>query len=52
MGREDVVRKDLREIGVSWKDVKRVSLNRLEWRKSVCCLGGLRRLGAAVSCLL
>jgi len=35
MGWENVVRKDLMEVGTSWEGVKRVALNRLRWRRSV-----------------
>ena len=46
---EDVINKDLREMGTSWEGVKRETLNRLGWRRSVRSCVGLRRLGAAVS---
>jgi hypothetical protein len=50
LGWENVIKKDLKEIGTSWAGVKREALNRLEWRKSVRSCAGLWRLGAAVSC--
>ena len=43
------VNKDLKEMGTSWEGVKRETLNRLGWRRSVRSCVGLRRLGAAVS---
>ena len=49
MGWENVINKDLKEMGTSWDGVKREALNRLGWRGSVCSCVGLRRLGAAVS---
>ena len=50
LGWEDVIKKDLKEMGTSWAGVKREALNRLGWRRSVRSCVGLRRLGAAVSC--
>ena len=47
---ENVTRKDLKETGTSWEDVKRETLNRLGWKRSVCSCVGLKWLGAAVSC--
>ena len=49
LGWEDVIIKDLKEMGTSWEGVKREALNRLGWRKRMRCCVGLRRLGAAVS---
>ena len=49
MGREDVG-KDQREMEIFWDAVKRMALNRLGWRRSVCHCAGLRQLGAAGSC--
>ena len=49
LGWEDVINKDLKEMGTSWEGVKREALNRLGWRRSVRSCVGLRRLGAAVS---
>jgi hypothetical protein len=50
LGWEDVIKKDLKEMGTSWADVKREALNRLGWRRSVRSCVGLRGLGAAMSC--
>ena len=33
LGWEDVIKKDLKETGTSWEDVKREALNRLGWRR-------------------
>ena len=49
LGWEDVINKDLKEVGISWEGVKRKALNRLGWGRSVRSCVGLRRLGAAVS---
>ena len=49
LGWEDVINKDLKEMGTSWEGVKREALNRLGWRRSLRSCVGLRRLGAAVS---
>ena len=49
LGWEDVINKDLKEMGTSWEGVRRETLNRLGWRRSVRSCVGLRRLGAAVS---
>ena len=49
LGWKDVIKKDLKEMGTSWEDVKREALNRLGWRRSVRSCVGLRWLGAAVS---
>ena len=49
LGWEDVINKDLKEMGTSWDGVKREALNRLGWRRSVRSCVGLRWLGAAVS---
>ena len=49
LGWEDVINKDLKEMGTSWEGVKREALNRLGWRRSERSCVGLRRLGAAVS---
>ena len=45
LGWEDVINKDLKEMGTSWEGVKREALNRLCWRRSVCSCVGLRWLG-------
>jgi hypothetical protein len=50
LGWEDVIKKDLKEIGTSWEGAKREALNRLGWRRSVRSCVGLRQLGAAMSC--
>ena len=50
LGWEDVIKKDLKDMGTSWEGVQRESLNRLGWKKSVRSCFGLRRLGAKVSC--
>ena len=47
---EDLIKKDLRELGTSREHVKREALNILGWRRSVRSCVGLRRFGAAVSC--
>ena len=49
LGREDVINKDLKEMGTSWEGVKREALKRLGWRRSAHGCVGLRQLGAAVS---
>ena len=49
LGWEDVINKDLKEMGTSWEGVKKEDLTRLGWRRSVRSCVGLRRLGAAVS---
>jgi hypothetical protein len=37
---EDVIRKDLKEMGTSWVGVKREALKRMRWRRSVrSCVG-------------
>ena len=46
---EDVINKDLKEMGTSWEGVKREALNRWGWRRSLRSCVGLRRLEAAVS---
>jgi hypothetical protein len=50
LGWEDVIKKDLKEMGTSWEGVKREALNRLGWRRSMHSFFGLRRPGAAMSC--
>ena len=50
LGWEDVIKKDLRELGTSWEGVKGEASNRLGWSRSLRSCVGLRRLGAAVSC--
>jgi hypothetical protein len=47
---EDNIKKDLKEMGTSWEDVKREVLNRLGWRRSVRSCVDLRRLDAEVNC--
>ena len=49
LGWEDVINKDLKEMGTSWEGVKWEVLNRLGWRRSVRSCVGLRRLCAVVS---
>jgi len=49
LGREDFINKDLKEMGISWENVKREALNKLGWRRSVCSCVGIRRFGAVVS---
>ena len=49
-GWEDVVKKDLKDMGTLWDGVKREALNRLGWRRSVRSCVGLRLLSSAVSC--
>ena len=44
-GREDFIKKDLKETGISWEGVKREALNRLGRRKRVRSYVGFRRLG-------
>ena len=46
---EDIINKELKEMGTSWEGVKTEALNRLGWRRSVRSCVGLRWLGAAVS---
>jgi hypothetical protein len=50
LGWEDVIKKDIKEMGTLWAGVKREALNRFWWRRSVRSCVGLRRLDAAVSC--
>jgi len=50
LGWEDVINKDLKEMGTSWEGIKREALNRLGWRTRMRSCVDLRRLGAAVSC--
>jgi hypothetical protein len=50
LGWEDVLKKDFKEMRTSWEGVKRESLNRLGWRRSMHSGLGFRRRGAAVSC--
>jgi len=47
---EDIAKKNLIEMGTSWKGAKIEALNRLGQRRSVRGYVGLRQLGAAVSC--
>jgi hypothetical protein len=49
LGWEDVIKKDLKEMGTSWESVKREALNRLGWRRIVRSCVGLRQLGAGVT---
>ena len=49
LGWEDVINKDLNEMGTCLGDVKREALNRLGWSRSVRSCAGLRQLGAAMS---
>ena len=41
LGWEDVLNKDLNEMGTSWEGVKREALNRLGWRRSLLSCGEL-----------
>ena len=50
LGWEDVIKKDLNDMGASCEGVKRKALYRLGRRRSVRSCVGLRRLGAPVSC--
>ena len=50
LGWEDVIRKDLKQMGISSEGVKREALNRLGWRRSVRSCVCLSQLGATVSC--
>jgi len=50
LGWEDVVRKDLREMGTLWESVKRKAFNRLGWRRKVRSCVGHRGLGAEAGC--
>ncbi|XP_065568986.1 uncharacterized protein LOC136032640 [Artemia franciscana] len=50
LGWEDVIKKNIKEMGTSWEGVKRKALNRLGWRKSVRSCVGLRRISVVVSC--
>ena len=43
MGREDVIKKDVKEMGTSWEGVERETLNRLGWRRRVRSYVGLSR---------
>jgi len=47
---EDVIENDLKEMGTSWEVLKRETLNKLGWRRSVRSSVGLRRLSAAKNC--
>ena len=49
LGWEDVINKDLKEMGTSWEGVKREVLHRLGWGRSVRSYAGFRRLGAEMS---
>jgi hypothetical protein len=49
VGWEDIVRKDLREMGTSWESVKTEALSRLGWRRRVHSCVGLRWMGAIVN---
>jgi len=50
LGWEDVIKKDLKEIGTSWEGINREALNGLGGRKSRRSCIGHRRLGAGMSC--
>ena len=50
MGLEDVARKDLREMVISWEGVKREDLNRLGRKRSLHNCVGLRQPSEAVNC--
>jgi len=44
-----IIRKDLKEIGASWEEVKSDTLNRLRWRKIGLAVN-LRWFGPVVGC--
>ena len=50
LGWEDVIKKYLNEMGTFWEDMKRETLNRLGWRRSLRSCVCLSRLVAAVTC--
>ena len=50
LGWEDVIKKDLKEMGISWEGVRIQTLNGLGWRGSVGNCFGLRGFDIAVSC--
>ena len=50
LGREDTIKKDLRELGTSWESLKNETLNILGLRRSVRSCVGHGQLGAVVSC--
>ena len=50
LGWEDVIKKDLKEMGTYWEGVKREALNRLVRRRSLRSCVGLRWPDTAVSC--
>ena len=50
LGWEDVIKKNLKEIGTSWEGVKRDALNRLGWNWSLRRCVAFRWLSAVVSC--
>ena len=50
LGWEDVIKKDLKELGTSWESTKREALNRLGYWRSVRSPIGLRWLEAVASC--
>ena len=52
LGWEDVIKKDLKEMGTSWEGVKRETLNRLGLRRSLRSCVSLRQLRATVELLL
>jgi hypothetical protein len=49
LGLEDIIKKDLKEMGTLWAGVKRESLNRIGWRRSMHSCVGLKQFGAVVS---
>ena len=49
LGWEDVINKDLKEMGTSWEGIKREASNRLGWRRSIHSCVGLRQFCAAVN---
>ena len=50
LGWEDVIKKDLKEMGTSLEGLKREALNTLEWKRSVSSCVCLGRVGVAVRC--
>ena len=50
LGWDDVIKKDLKEVGTFWRSVKREALKGLGWSRSVRSCVDPRRVCAAVSC--
>ena len=49
LGWEDVIKKNLKKIVISWEGVKRKALNKLGWRRTVHSCVSLRGFCSAVS---